>query len=175
MPYHIRDATPDDISALEALLTAFMQETFQRPWKGSSQRLAQDGFGAEFEMMVAESANHKIVAFIAWRSSYDLHHCVKGGEVMDLFVDPAHRSRGVAIQLITALTAQIQQRGGSYLKGQAVENLSVQRFYQRFAQCFPGADCYVSGRAFRRLAELSNQRLRDVVQNLPERDWNYEP
>jgi GNAT superfamily N-acetyltransferase len=172
---HIRNATPNDIPDLEKLLTAFMQATFQRPWEGTTQKLAQDGFGTEFQMVVAEAENQQLVAFAAWIASYDLHHCIKGGEIIDMFVDPVHRGRGLAIQLIMAIATQIQQQGGVYIKGQAVENPSAQRLYQRCARCFPGADCYVSGRAFRRLTELSGQRLRDVMRNLPEPAWNYEP
>lgn len=173
--YYIRSATPNDIPDLEKLLTAFMQATFQRAWGGTTQKLAQDGFGSEFQMMVAETEDQQLVAFAAWTSAYDLHHCIKGGEIIDMFVVPVHRGRGVAIQLIMAIAIQIQQQGGVYIKGQAVENPSVQRLYQRCAQCFPGADCYVSGRAFRRLIELSGQRMRDVVRNLPEPAWNSEP
>lgn len=175
MLYHIRNATPNDIPNLEKLLTAFMQATFQLPWGGTPQKLAQDGFGSEFQMVVAEAENQQLVAFAAWTSAYDLHHCVRGGVIIDMFVEPSYRGRGVAIQLIMAIATQIQQQGGVYIKGQAVENPSVQRLYQRCAKCFPGADCYVSGRAFRRLTELSDQSLRDVVRNLPEPAWNYEP
>lgn len=175
MLYHIRNATLDDMPNLEKLLTAFMQETFQRPWGGTLQKLVQDGLGAEFQMVIAEAEDQKLIAFAAWISSYDLHHCIKGGEIIDLFVEPVHRGRGMAIRLITAIATQIQQQGGVYIKGQAVENPSAQRLYQRCARCFPGSDCYVSGRAFRRLSELSDQSLRDVVKNLPEPAWNYEP
>ncbi|KAM3109141.1 GNAT family N-acetyltransferase [Phormidesmis sp. 146-33] len=115
MSYYIRNATPDDISNLAKLITVFMQETFQRPWGGTLQKLAQDGFGREFEMMVAEAEPQTLIAFAAWESSYDLHHCLKGGVVIDLFVDPIHRGRGVAIQLITAIAVKIQQQGGSYI------------------------------------------------------------
>lgn len=174
MTYCIRNAIQDDIPDLEKLLTAFMQETFQRSWSGTPQKLARDGFGAEFQMVVAEAENHQLIAFGAWKPSYDLHHCIKGGEVIDLYVDPNYRGWGVALKLIMAIATQLQQEGGVYIKGQAVESPSVQRLYQRCARCFPGADCYVSGRAFRRLAELSDHPLRDVVRNLPEAAWNYE-
>jgi len=175
MQYQIRSAMPEDIPDLEKLLTAFMQETFQRPWGGTSQKLAQDGFGAEFQMAVAETESQQLIAFAVWQSSYDLHHCLKGGEIMDMFVESAHRGRGLAIQLIMAIASQIQQQGGVYIRGQAVENPSVQRLYQRFAHCFPTVECYVSGRAFRQLTELSGKEIRDVVRNLPKPAWNYEP
>lgn len=37
--------------------------------------------------------------------------------------------------------------------------LLVQRLYQRCARCFPGAECYVSRRAFRRLTELPGHKV----------------
>ncbi|WP_191757695.1 GNAT family N-acetyltransferase [Komarekiella delphini-convector] len=119
MSYHVRNTTQDDIPDLEKLLVAFMQETFQRTWGGTTQKLAQDGFGAEFEMVVAEAKNQQLTAFAAWASSYDLHYCLKGGEVIDLFVDPAYQGWGVATKLIFAIATQIQQQGGLYIKGQA--------------------------------------------------------
>ncbi|MBW4653153.1 MAG: GNAT family N-acetyltransferase [Kaiparowitsia implicata GSE-PSE-MK54-09C] len=175
MPCHIREATLKDIPDLETLLKAFMQEAFQSYWGGTGQKLAQDGFGTEFQMVVAEANNHQLIAFAAWASSYDVHHCIKGGEIIDMFVEPAHRGRGVAAQLIVAIATQIQQQGGVYIRGQSVENPSVQRLYQRCAHYFPTVECYVSGRAFRQLAELSGKEMRDVVKNLPELAWNYEP
>lgn len=175
MPYQVRPATLDDLPSLTALLEAYMQETFQRPWGGTPQKLAQDGFGAEFELVVAEAEPPTPIAFAAWGSHYDLHHCMKGGAIIDLFVDPAHRGRGVAAQLMIAIAAQVQQRGGEYLTGGAVDNPSAQRFYRRCAHSFSAVECYVSGRAFRQLAELSGQPLSDVVKNLPEVSWNYEP
>lgn len=180
MQYHIRSATLDDSATLAVIITAFMQETFQRPWGGTPQKLAQDGLGTALqivvaEIVVAETDNRQLIAFAAWQPSYDLHHCIKGGEVMDMFVEPTHRGRGVAMQLIVAIALQIQQQGGVFIRGQAVENPAVQRLYQRCAHCFPASECYVSGRAFRRLTELSGQPLRDVVKNLPEPAWNYEP
>ncbi|MBW4607881.1 MAG: hypothetical protein KME22_11820 [Hassallia sp. WJT32-NPBG1] len=47
----------DDIlffgSPLGELLDAYMQETFQRTWGGTIQQLEQDGFGTEFEIIIA--------------------------------------------------------------------------------------------------------------------------
>ncbi len=175
MPYQVRPATLDDLPGLTALLEAYMLETFRRPWGGTSQRLAQDGFGAEFELMVAETELLTPIAFAAWASHYDLHHCMKGGAVIDLFVESVHRGRGVAAQLMIAIATQVQQQGGEYITGGAVDSPSAQRFYRRCAHSFSAVECYVSGRAFRRLAELSGQPLVDVVKNLPEVSWNYEP
>jgi GNAT superfamily N-acetyltransferase len=177
MAYLIRKATRNDIPCLEKLLNVYMQESFQRAWGGTAQRLEQHGFGHEFEMMVAEASDPEVevVAFAAWVSSYDLHHCMKGGEVIDLYVLPSHRGQGVAMLLIARLAKEIQEHGGTYLKGQALDNPAAQRLYQRCARCFPGAECCVSGRGFRQLAELSGQSVREIVSHLPETAWNYEP
>ena len=174
MPYLIRPAIPADIPKLSELLNVYMQETFQKAWGGNPQQLKQDCFGAEFEMLVAETLEGEAIAFAAWKTSYDLHWCIKGGEVIDLFVCREHRTRGVAMKLLVAVANEIQKRGGVYIKGQAV-NGTAERLYQRCAWCFTAAECFVSGRAFRRLAELSGKEVREIVRGLPEQSWNYEP
>ena len=175
MSYLIRNAIGDDLPRLGELLEAFMQETFQRQWGGNIQQLQQDIDGGELKIIVAETSNQGVIAFLAWQSHYDLHHCIKGGEVIDLFVCPNHRCHGIATLLITSAAVEIQKIGGTFIKGQAVDNPAAQRLYKRCARCFSAADCYVSGRAFRRLVELSGQSLRSIVSNLPQQAWNYEP
>ena len=123
---------------------------------------------------MAETLNREVIGFVAWIDSYDLHWCLKGGDVIDFFVYPSHRGLGAAILLIVRLAAEIQEHGGIYLKGGAVDNPIVQRLYQKIAMCLSGGESYISGRAFRRLAELSDKSLREIIKNLPETAWNYE-
>jgi len=175
MSYSIRRATRNDISPLGSLLNAYMQETYGGAWGGNTQRLEQDLLGNTVDILVAEAPEGEIIAFIAWVACYDLHWCMKGGDVIDLFVCSAHRSRGVAVMLIARAATEIQGRGGTFLKGGAVENPVVHRLYQRIARNTSGHDYYVSGRAFRRLAELSGKRIREILTNLPEAAWNQEP
>lgn len=175
MPYLIRQAVRDDIPRLSELLDGYMRETYQTAWAGTAQLLGEHGFGNEFELTVAEDAGHEIIAFVAVVAAYDLHHCMKGGEIIDLFVCPTQRGRGVALLLITDVAAQVQGRGGTYLKGGAVDSPGVRRLYERCAMCLAGGECYVSGRAFRRLAELSGKSVREVIRGLPKAAWNREP
>ncbi len=100
---------------------------------------------------------------------------MKGGEVVDLYVAPPHRGHGLAMLLLADVARRIRERGGTYLKGQALNNPAAQRLYRRCARCFPGDECYVSGRAFRRLADLSGKNPREVASGLPEMAWNFEP
>ena len=69
----------------------------------------------------------------------------------------------------------IQAHGGEYLKGGAVDHPAVRRLYQKIAMCLPDGESYVSGRAFRCLAELTGKGLREIIKKMPEPAWNYEP
>jgi GNAT superfamily N-acetyltransferase len=157
------------------LLEVYMRETFKAPWHGSAEALRRDGFGREFETHVAVTGDGCVMGFVAWTKSYDLHHCLTGGYILDLYVAPGSRGRGVAPAFVCTVAAEILRRGGTYVKGQAVDNRAVQRLYARFAMCFPGADCIVGGRAFRRLAALAGCSARVAARSLPEKSWNYEP
>lgn len=78
------------------------------------------------------------------------------------------------VGLIVKLAAEIQKHGGVYLKGGVVGNAVVRGLYQKIAMFKPAGESYVSGRAFRRVAELSEKSLREIVKNLPATTWNYD-
>lgn len=175
MSYLVRKATRHDVSLLSVLLDDYMRETYRSAWSGNTDSLARHCFGGDFDLTVAEDAGRQVIAFAAATPSYDLHHCMRGGEVIDLFVCPSHRGRGVAMLLLVEVAGNVRKRGGTYLKGGAVNNPSVRRLYRRCAMCLPGGECYISGRAFRRLAELAGRSVREVVSGLPEPAWNNDP
>jgi hypothetical protein len=89
--YAIREASPDDVQVVAALLRAYMLDTYQEQWPGSVNGLLQDGFGARFRALIA-ALDDQAVAFLAWERSYDLHHCLTGGHVLDLYVAHPHRA-----------------------------------------------------------------------------------
>jgi GNAT superfamily N-acetyltransferase len=175
MPYLIRKANQSDVPCLGGLLEAYMRETYHGAWGGDIRLLERHLLDNEVGIIVAETLDREVIGFVAWVASYDLHWCLKGGEVIDFFVRPPHRGRGAAIMLITKLADEVQRRGGAYLKGGAVDNPVVRRLYQKVAMCLPGGESYVSGRAFRRLAGLSGESLREVIRQMPKAAWNYEP
>jgi GNAT superfamily N-acetyltransferase len=170
----VRPATQADVPALVALLEAYMRETYARPWSGTAEALARDGFGARCRLTVAARAG-ELVAFAAWSDAYDLHHCVAGCDLIDLFVQRDQRGRGVALRLVAALAAEARTRGATYVKGLAVGAPATRAFYERLAMAFDGADCIVGGRAFRVLAELDGKTPREMLRGLPRKEWNYEP
>lgn len=164
---------PSDIDAWIPLLQAYMREAYDVEWSGSAEALHADALGEKCTVLLASTADGIVVGFVAWTPSYDLHHCVSGVEVLDLYVVPAMRSRGVALALACALAADGMDRGAVYMKGTALEGGAGLRLYSRFAVCDAGG-CIVGGRAFRRLAELAGRPVREIARSLPDRAWNYE-
>jgi GNAT superfamily N-acetyltransferase len=169
----IRALFPSDVPALVPLLEAYMQEAYGVPWRGSAEALHRDCFGQHCSLLVAQARDGDLIGFLAWMPSYDLHHCVSGADVNDLYVVPRCRGRGVALLLGCAVAAEVAQQGGRYLKGTAVETGTGSRLYDRFGIC-NSTGCVVSGRAFRRLAELAGHSVRQIVRALPDRSWNYQ-
>ena len=171
--YVIREASPDDVHALATLLRAYMLETYDSEWRGSVNGLLQDGLGARFRALMAALAD-RAVGFVAWERSYDLHHCLSGGHILDLYVAHQHRARGIAVQLIARAAGVIHREGGAFIKGGAVDSGTGSRLYGRFAPAF-GNDYILGGKAFRHLAAQSSVPLRKLVRALPKREWNFEP
>jgi GNAT superfamily N-acetyltransferase len=172
-PIPIRVATSADIPALTSLLAPFMAEAFQAKWHGTPAALAA-ALGHDIEMLIADDPRGAPAGFVAWQLGYDLHHCVRGGSVLDLYVAPPSRGRGVALALMASVAARVRARGGVYVRGQAVPKREVERVYERMCVLFPGAEANVGGRAFRVLADLDGVAPRVAVKRLPARAWNYE-
>jgi hypothetical protein len=114
------------------------------------------------------------VGFVAWERAYDLHHCLTGGHVLDLYVARARRARGIAVQLIARAAGIIHGEGGAFIKGGAADHGTGSRLYGRFAPAF-GNDYILGGKAFRHLATQSDLPLRKLVRSMPRREWNFEP
>jgi GNAT superfamily N-acetyltransferase len=171
--YVIREATLDDMHAVAALLREYMLETYDDEWRGSVNGLLHDGFGARFRALIAALAD-QAVGLLAWERSYDLHHYLSGGHVLDLYVARRHRARGIAVQLIAAAAGVIHSAGGAFIKGGAVDRGAGARLYGRFAPAF-GNDYILGGKAFRHLAAQSNLPVRKLVRSMPRREWNFEP
>ncbi|MFN2456166.1 MAG: GNAT family N-acetyltransferase [Pyrinomonadaceae bacterium] len=68
----------------------------------------------DVEIFLAETSAREVVGFLVWTSTYDLHWCLKDGVIVDLYVCPQHRSRGVAVLLTTELAAEIQWQAASF-------------------------------------------------------------
>jgi GNAT superfamily N-acetyltransferase len=171
----VRAAERRDVPVLTRLLDAYMQEIFSSPWRGTAEALARDGLGKEFETHVATTEADEVIGFVTWMKSYDVHQCVKGGYVLDLFVVRAYRGRAVAAALMLAVVAAIHERGGTYIMGRAITDPTVERMYDRVGLQIPGTYRIAQGKAFRALARLVGRPPRVLSRYLPEKSWNNEP
>ncbi len=169
----VRTAGREDVSALAELMSIYVRETYNSGWHGSAEALLRDGFGREFDMQVA-SIGGNLVGLAAWRKTYDLHHCMSGGEMTDMFVVPELRGKSIGPLLVCAVAAEVRRNGGQFLRGQAVDEPSVRRLYERVAIGSANVECTLSGRAFRTLADLARASPRQVAGSLPPKSWNYE-
>ena len=172
----IRAAVVEDVPALAALIEAHMHELFHGgEWGGSQAALARDGFGRHFDATLVVRDGEPF-GFAVWRSSYDLHNCIPGAELIDMYLRPAERGRGVVAQLVAAVAAAVQARGGKYLQGLTVgETPASRRLYERVAVGFPSANVILGGAAFRTVAGLAGRGARDIVRGLPDPKTNWDP
>jgi GNAT superfamily N-acetyltransferase len=168
----IRPATRSDLEPVGAMIDACMVELFDRRWSGTVDRLAADLDAGRVAIAIA-IAGDRLVGFIAWNSDYDLHHCVRGGTVCELYVDPTCRARGVAAQLVAFACGDIRRGGGVFLKGTAVR--AAAPLYDRVAWGWDCREVILGGRAFRTFADLAGAPARAIVSGLPARAWNDEP
>jgi GNAT superfamily N-acetyltransferase len=169
----IRDAREADIPEIADLLGQYMHETYNGSWHGSAEALSAHAFGRHFHLKVAQSGA-RLLGFAAWRDTYDVHHCTIGGEIMDMFVLPAARGKGIGPTLVCEVAVEIRRKGGVFLKGEGVDSPSVRRLYERAGVRSATVQYTVSGRAFRRVADLAFVGLRELIRSLPETSWSYE-
>src|SRR5262245_13968973 len=171
-----RPFEPRDAETVAALFDAYMDELFRQPNALTPDVLLRDGQGRHFRLMLAADGGDRPVGFAAWRMTYDLHHAVAGGEIPDMFVARVFRGRALAVRLIAAVARAVRAAGGLYVKGEALQDdLARLRLVRRLAVGFPAESVYVSGRAFRVLADLADADTRTLVARLPTAAMSREP
>jgi GNAT superfamily N-acetyltransferase len=115
-----------------------------------------------------------LVGFAAMVDDYDLHHCVRGLRVIDMYVAAAHRGRCLGAVLLAQVAQHALGKCLGYVRGEAVPTATTRRLFERTLLRF--GDTYnLSGKALRRLAELRDAPLRELVRGLPTREMNVEP
>ena len=124
-----------------------------------------------FEVIIAEHLDD-LIGFAVWHTRYDFHHCVRGGCISDLFLRPEYRGKAIAPMMLAKVAKDVSQKGGSFICGQGDD--VTKKLYERIAIGFSGTDCYVFGKAFSVLCDLSGKSPREVVDKLPDKEWNYE-
>lgn len=173
MRVEYRAATAADVDGIVVLLTDYMLETYHSIWHGTAERLKRDALGLHCQITVA-THDGMCIGFAAWRLTYDLHHCLSGLEVIDMFVRPAFRGRGVGACLLAQVAAEGAKLGATFMTGGAVDAGSGRRLYDRGTMSH-GGQTYLSGRAFRAFAAQAGASPRELLERLPPPEWNLQP
>lgn len=125
----IQQAVCADLPAVYQLICALEETTFPMElftW-GYEEMMAN----SNHVILVAES-DSKIMGVLHLRMEFQLHHCGKIAEIMELVVDEKYRSMGIGKQLFVA--AEIAARGRHCRQIEVTSNQKrekAHRFYQR--------------------------------------------
>lgn len=164
----VRDATPEDAAAV-AGLSAALGEVLRRAGNPVGSALGEadilrDAFGPSpvFGLLVAE-ASGSVVGYLLHHPSYDPDRGGRVTTVVDLFVAPSARRRGVGRALMSAALERCRKDGGRalvwWVRG---ANRNAIAFYERLgaaaasgllSMCLPlaqGSDSLQSGERGRR-------------------------
>jgi GNAT superfamily N-acetyltransferase len=170
----IRLPLPGDAPALERLIRAYLDESYPGHVGTSAATLRQDVLsGATGQrLLLAERSGH-LTGFVAWDSMYDLHWAARGAQVADLYVIPAARGFGLALELLTSLCSIVAGDGGVFIRGGAYNRPSTRSFYERVAivDAVTG-ETHLSARAFQHMATLAGAPARAIARALPPLEWN---
>ncbi|HEY2856333.1 MAG TPA: GNAT family N-acetyltransferase [Gemmatimonadaceae bacterium] len=170
----IRKASRDDADALASLLDAYLRESYPGHLGSTPEQLRRDVLGEQplHHVLLAETGDIP-VGFIGWDLVYDMHWATSGAQIADLFVLPSHRGLGVSLALVANVAAQVRALGGGFLRGGAYDRESTRRSYARLAVVHPSSgDTFLAAKAFRRVAELADLPIRDIIRHLPPIEWN---
>ncbi len=169
----VRRASADDANTLAAMLADYLRESYPGHLGSSPEQLRRDVLSehSAHHVLLAETRD-KVVGFAAWDLIYDMHWATRGGQVNDLFVIASYRGLGVSIALVAKVAADVLANGGTFLRGGAYDRETTRRSYGRVAIIQPSGDTHLSARAFRRVAELADLPIRDIIRGLPPVEWN---
>jgi|SRR5690242_1630879 len=170
----VRRAITDDAETLAALLAGYLREGYPGHVGSTPEQLRRDVLGERslHHVLLAE-ARDNVVGFVGWDLVYDMHWATSGGQIADLFVIPSYRGLGVSLALVAKAAADVRAAGGTFLRGGAYDRESTHRSYGRVAVVAPSGDTHLSARAFRRVAELADLPIRDIIRGLPPVEWNF--
>ena len=130
----IREARPDDAAGIAELANALSLHEGVEPGF-SEDKVLRDGFGAQpaFSALVAED-NGVLCGYALVTDFYDTDRAGRNLWMLDLFVRPDWRRRGVARALLAAVAAEAVRRNAvSLWFGVLSSNSEARAFYEAFS------------------------------------------
>jgi len=155
-PYTLRPAEPRDVPAIVGLIRELAEfERLTHLVRATPDTLHPHLFGPQpvAEAMVVE-VDRAVVAFALFFTNFSTFLAQPGLYLEDLYVQPAHRGRGIAQALLTQLARLAVQRGHGRFEWSVLDwNANAIGFYERMgATVMPDwRICRVTGEALQRL------------------------
>ena len=129
-----RAATPADAEAIAAMIRASNRLHGHEGALFTRDAALRDVFGDDpvLSGAVAEAAGAaQPVAVVLWCDAYESAYAARGGYIVDLFVEPPFRRRGLGRALLSFAAAAVKARGGEYLWWNAADwNDDARAFYR---------------------------------------------
>ncbi len=129
----IRAAVPEDAAAIQAMIAALALETIgDRQAVLSVDAVRRFGFGAEksFECIVGHRAG-EIVGAVIMYDEFSTWSGQKGIYILDIYIAPCARGRGIGRRLIAEVAKWGGSRGASYVRLSVdQDNLRAVSFYE---------------------------------------------
>lgn len=116
--YVLRDATPDDLPTVVRFVRALAEyENLLHEAVGTEADFAQALFGAtpRCHALIAE-VDEEPAGLCVWYRTFSTFTARHGIWVEDVFVDPAHRGRGIGRAIFRHLARQVRAEGGARLE-----------------------------------------------------------
>jgi GNAT superfamily N-acetyltransferase len=170
----VRLALPGDAVVVERMLRDYLQESYSGHLGTPAATLRHDVLaGATTQRVLLAERPNGVTGFVAWDGVYDLHWAARGAQIADLYVVPAARGLGIALELLASLCSVVASEGGVFVRGGAYDRASTRAFYNRIAVVEPRTgETHLSARAFRQLAALAGLPARAIARALPPVEWN---
>src|SRR5438105_9432942 len=100
----IRLAVPSDAVALESLIHDYLRESYPGHLGTPAATLRHEVLGgATTQRLLLAERSDLMTGFVAWDAVYDLHWAARGAQIADLYVVPATRGLGIALELLAGL------------------------------------------------------------------------
>lgn len=125
----IAPATPDDFDAIYGFLCELEEEVFD---KEEMRGYYEQCLALPHHIYLIAFAGGLAVGYISCHGQLLLHHCGMVYEIQELYVDSAHRSKGIGAQLVRAVETMLT--GTGYRSLEVCSNIKrrdAHRFYER--------------------------------------------
>lgn len=132
MTWTIRAATPDDAATVVTLVHMLDRDEGVTDSPMTADDFLRNGFGDEARFRVLLAVEHgAALGYTMFQRSYDTEHAARGLYLIDLYVVPEARRRGVGRALVAAVARACQADGGRYLFWNAYQKNDAGRAFYR--------------------------------------------